>query len=327
MTIPQIRGMYNGDASRKKNLVSYGFRLNAAYDNRPLKFDEFLKKTSQTVYVSATPAEWEVSRSSAVVEQLVRPTGIPDPAILIRPVKGQVEDLIREAEIHAANHERILVTTLTKRNAEDLSVYLADKGIKAQYLHSDVKTLERSDTLDQLRKGEYDVLIGINLLREGLDLPEVTLVAILDADREGFLRSKTALVQIMGRAARNVKGKVILYSDKMTTALSGAIDEVTRRRKYQLEYNEKNNITPKTIYKPIRDRLILDEELYTITGVSDSKRRYASSDLDQISADGLTAYDKKKLIMALKRQMKREAENLNFELAAALRDKLKQLES
>lgn len=326
MTIPQIRGMFNGDLSRKKNLVSYGFRLKAAFDNRPLQFEEFLEKIPQTLYVSATPNEWEVTRSSAIVEQLVRPTGIPDPSITVKPIKTQIPDLIKEIQIRANKHERVLVTTLTKRTAEDLSAYLAEKGMRAQYLHSDVKTLERSDTLDQLRKGEYDVLIGVNLLREGLDLPEVTLVAILDADREGFLRSKTALVQIMGRAARNVEGKIIIYSDKMTTALSGAIDEITRRRNYQLEYNKKHNITPTTIYKPIRERLILDEELYTITGVSDNKRKYASSDLDQISADGLTAYDKKKLITALKRQMKREADNLNFELAAALRDKLKQLD-
>ena len=326
MTVPQIRGMYNGDQSRKKNLVSYGFRLQAAFDNRPLRFEEFQQKMPETIYVSATPDEWEVERSSQVVEQLVRPTGIPDPAIIVRPIKNQVFDLIAEIEKRAKKHERVLVTTLTKRTAEDLSAFLKDKGIKAQYLHSDVKTLERSDTLDQLRKGEHDVLIGVNLLREGLDLPEVTLVAILDADREGFLRSKTALVQIMGRAARNVDGIIIIYSDKMTTALSGAIEEVQRRRAYQIAYNKEHNITPQTIFKPIRERLILDEDVYAVTGVSDTKRKYAVSDLDQIVAEGLTAYDKKKLITALKRQMKREADNLNFELAAAIRDKVRQLE-
>ncbi|MCR4326625.1 MAG: helicase-related protein, partial [Candidatus Roizmanbacteria bacterium] len=327
MTVPQVRGMFNGDYSRKQNLVSYGFRLQAAFDNRPLKFEEFLEKIPQTIYVSATPAPWEVDRSGKqIVEQLVRPTGIPDPEITIRPVTGQVDDLIKECVAVAARKERVLVTTLTKRTAEDLSAYLKDKGIRAQYLHSDVKTLERSDTLDKLRKGEYDVLIGVNLLREGLDLPEVTLVAILDADREGFLRSKTAFIQIMGRAARNVNGRVIIYSDAMTGSLSGAIDEVRRRREYQVAYNKIHNITPKTIQKPIRERLMLDEDVYSLTGVVDSKRKYNASDLDEISAEGLTAYDKKKLVMSLKRQMKREADNLNFEVAAALRDKVRQLE-
>lgn len=327
MTVPQVRGMYNGDYSRKQNLVSYGFRLQAAFDNRPLKFEEFLEKIPQTIYVSATPAPWEVDRSGKqIVEQLVRPTGIPDPEITIRPVTGQVDDLIKECVAVAARKERVLVTTLTKRTAEDLSAFLKDKGIRAQYLHSDVKTLERSDTLDKLRKGEYDVLIGVNLLREGLDLPEVTLVAILDADREGFLRSKTAFIQIMGRAARNVNGRVIIYSDAMTGSLSGAIDEVRRRREYQVAYNKTHNITPKTISKPIRERLMLDEDVYSLTGVADTKRKYNASDLDEISAEGLTAYDKKKLVTALKRQMKREADNLNFEVAAALRDKVRQLE-
>ncbi len=327
MTVPQVRGMYNGDFSRKGNLVSYGFRLKAAFDNRPLKFDEFLDKVPQTIYVSATPAPWEVERSSHVVEQLVRPTGIPDPKITVRPVKGQIDDLIKECVAVAGRKERVLVTTLTKRTAEDLSAYLKDKGIRAQYLHSDIKTLERSDTLDNLRKGEYDVLIGVNLLREGLDLPEVTLVAILDADREGFLRSKTAFIQIMGRAARNVDGRVIMYSDTMTKSLSDAIDEVRRRREYQVAYNKTHGIVPKTIHKPIRERLILDEDIYTLTGVKDVSRAYSSNDLSDITAQGLTAYDKKKLIQALKRQMKREADNLNFELAAAVRDKIKQLES
>ncbi|MCR4329984.1 MAG: excinuclease ABC subunit UvrB [Candidatus Roizmanbacteria bacterium] len=327
MTVPQVRGMYNGDASRKKNLVDYGFRLRAALDNRPLMFDEFLQKKPRTVYVSATPAEWEVDRAKKqIVEQLVRPTGIPDPQIAVRPIEGQVQDLIREIEIRAKKKERVLVTTLTKRTAEDLSSYLADKGIRSQYLHSDIKTLERSDILEQLRRGEYDVLIGVNLLREGIDMPEVTLVAILDADREGFLRSRTAFIQLMGRASRNIFGGIIVYTDKMTTALSQAISEVVRRRTYQLNYNKKHNITPTTIYKPIRTKLVLEDDTDGLRGIVDMGSAYVGTDLDKIAADALTTFDKKKLLRILKRQMKREADNLNFELAARIRDKVKELE-
>ncbi|PJE63083.1 excinuclease ABC subunit B, partial [Candidatus Roizmanbacteria bacterium CG10_big_fil_rev_8_21_14_0_10_39_6] len=326
MTIPQVRGMYNGDASRKKNLVDYGFRLQAAFDNRPLMFDEFLQKKPRTVYISATPAEWETERAKKqIVEQLVRPTGIPDPKISVRPIEGQVQDLIKEIEIRAKKKERVLVTTLTKRTAEDLSSYLTDKGIRSQYLHSDIKTLERSDILEQLRGGEYDVLIGVNLLREGIDMPEVTLVAILDADREGFSRSRTAFVQLMGRASRNIYGGIIVYTDKMTTALSQAISEVVRRRTYQLNYNKKHNITPTTIYKPIRTKLVIADDTEGLRGIADTGNVYAGADLDRITADALTTFDKKKLLRILKRQMKREADNLNFELAARIRDKVKDL--
>ena len=328
MTIPQVRGMYNGDASRKKNLVDYGFRLRAAFDNRPLMFDEFLQKKPRTVYVSATPAEWEIERSKKqVVEQLVRPTGIPDPQISVRPIEGQVQDLMKEIEMRTQKKERVLVTTLTKRTAEDLSSYLTDKGVRSQYLHSDIKTLERSDTLELLRRGEYDVLIGVNLLREGIDMPEVTLVAILDADREGFLRSRTAFIQLMGRAARNIHGRIIVYTDRMTTALSQAIEEVTRRRTYQLNYNKKHNIIPTTIFKPIREKLVLADDMDGLRGIADTESVYAGTDLDRIAADALTTFDKKKLLRVLKRQMKREADNLNFELAARIRDKVRDLES
>ncbi|MEK7165218.1 MAG: excinuclease ABC subunit UvrB, partial [Patescibacteria group bacterium] len=247
MTIPQIRGMYNGDQSRKQNLVDFGFRLPAALDNRPLRFDEFLRRIPQTIYVSATPDEWEISRAKeafadqkrgGVVEQLIRPTGLVDPIIAIRPVAGQIKDLEAEIEKRVMQKERVLVTTLTKRMAEDLSTYLSEKGVKVQYLHSDVLTLERTDILDQLRRGTYDVIVGINLLREGLDLPEVSLVAILDADKEGFLRSTVSLIQTMGRAARHIKGSVIMYADKITGSMKRAILEVGRRRDIQLAYNE-----------------------------------------------------------------------------------------
>ncbi|PJB89147.1 excinuclease ABC subunit B, partial [Candidatus Roizmanbacteria bacterium CG_4_9_14_0_8_um_filter_34_12] len=255
MSVPQIRGMFNGDYSRKKTLVDFGFRLRAAFDNRPLKFDEFYQIPKHIIYVSATPSLWEIDQSqNQVVEQLIRPTGIIDPSIEIRPAEGEIQDLLKEIEKRVILKERVLVTTLTKKIAEDLTDYCKDKNIRAAYLHSDVDTLERSDILDNLRKNDFDVLIGVNLLREGLDLPEVTLVAILDADREGFLRSKTALVQTMGRAARNIKGTVIFYADVETKSIKGAVEEINRRRKYQIEYNTKNNITPTTIYKPIREK-------------------------------------------------------------------------
>jgi excinuclease ABC subunit B len=327
MTIPQIRGMYEGDKSRKANLVNYGFRLKAAYDNRPLKFDEFSKKVKQTVYVSATPADWEINVSTQVVEQLIRPTGIPDPKIYIKPVKNQLPDLIAEIEKRTAKKERVLVTTLTKRIAEDLTIYLKEKGIKASYLHSDVKTLERSDILDLLRGGSFSVLIGINLLREGLDLPEVTLVAILDADKEGFLRSKTALIQTMGRAARNVDGVVIIYTDKITKSIDGAIREVKRRRIKQIEYNKANNIVPKTIIKPIREKVIISDQEDLKYFFSAKSRGYRSKEMDEIIPSALTKYDKTKIIRNLRRQMKKEAENLNFEFAAIIRDKIKQLDN
>jgi excinuclease ABC subunit B len=324
MTVPQLRGMYHGDFSRKKTLVDYGFRLKAAFDNRPLKFEEFYQIPSRIIYVSATPDEFEInlSKPDGVVEQLIRPTGIVDPEIIIRPAKNEIEDLVGEIEKRVKNKEKILVTTLTKKMAEDLTNFLKEKNIKASYLHSDIETLERSDILDNLRKGNFDVLIGVNLLREGLDLPEVTLVAILDADKEGFLRSKTSLIQTMGRAARNINSCVILYADEITNSLNEAVDEVKRRRSYQIEYNKKHHITPKTIYKPIREKIIEKEEnLY----VFDKNLVY--QDLDSITPESMTPYDKKKVIKKLKLEMKHQAENLNFELAIKIREKIKQLEN
>lgn len=322
MTVPQIRGMYNGDHSRKKMLIDFGFRLKAAFDNRPLQFEEFYKIPPHIIYVSATPDEWEV-KLSGVVEQLVRPTGIPDPKITIRPAKKEVQDLILEIEKRAELKQKVLVTTLTKKIAEDLTEYLKEKNIRCEYLHSDIQTLERSDILDNLRKGEFDVLIGINLLREGLDLPEVTLVAILDGDKEGFLRSKTALVQTMGRASRNIYGEVIIYADIITKSIKNAVSEIERRRKYQLEYNKKHKIDPKTIYKPIRERIIDQEEESLFSDKPRSK--YSADYIDSIKPESLTPYDKKKILKNLEREMKKQAGDLNFELAIRIRDKVKEL--
>ncbi len=341
MTVPQLRGMFNGDRSRKKVLVEFGFRLKAAFDNRPLKFEEFYPLLPHIIYVSATPDEWEINKvkneklkiksvnkkqlSSQIglAEQLIRPTGIPDPQIIIRPAKDEIKDLTSEIEKQVKNKNKILVTTLTKRTAEDLTDYLKEKNIRAEYLHSEIQTLERSDILDNLRKGNYDVLVGINLLREGLDLPEVGLVAILDGDKEGFLRSKTALIQTMGRAARNINGQVIIYADKITKSIRSAIKEIERRRKYQLIYNKKHRIKPKTIYKPVREKIIEKEEKYLIF---DRKQRFDNEDfLDNIKTDGLTPYDKERLIKKLKKEMKKQAEDLNFELAIKIREVIKQL--
>jgi excinuclease ABC subunit B len=324
MTVPQIRGMFNGDYSRKNTLIDYGFRLKSALDNRPLKFEEFYPMASKIVYVSATPDEWELEKSkeNGLVEQLIRPTGIVDPEIIIKPATNEVEDLILEIEKRVVKKEKVLVTTLTKKMAEDLSTYLKEKKINATYLHSDVKTLERSNILENLRKGNFDVLIGVNLLREGLDLPEVTLVAILDADREGFLRSRTSLVQTMGRAARNITGQVILYADIITKSIAQAVDEINRRRKYQIEYNAKNNITPKTIYKPIREKIIDQDEKNLFYD-----RDFDSKYLDEINTESLTPFDKKKLVKKMEREMKNQAENLNFELAIKIREKIKKIQS
>ncbi|MEK7495430.1 MAG: excinuclease ABC subunit UvrB [Patescibacteria group bacterium] len=329
MTVPQIRGMFNGDYSRKNTLIDYGFRLRSALDNRPLKFEEFYPMASKIVYVSATPNEWEIekskikdqsSKSSGIVEQLIRPTGIIDPEIIIKPATNEVQDLIIEIEKRVKVKEKVLVTTLTKKMAEDLSAYLKDKKINAAYLHSDVKTLERSNILENLRKGNFDVLIGVNLLREGLDLPEVTLVAILDADKEGFLRSRTSLIQTMGRAARNITGQVIIYADIMTKSINQAVGEITRRRKYQVEYNTKHKITPKTIYKPIREKIV-DQDEKSLFYDRDFDSRY----LDEMNMDSLTPFDKKKLVKKMEREMKNQAENLNFELAIKIREKVKEI--
>jgi len=323
MTVPQIRGMYNGDLARKKTLVDFGFRLRAAFDNRPLKFDEFYKKLSHIIYVSATPDDWEISMSK-VVEQLIRPTGIVDPKITIRKAQSEVQDLIGEIEKRAAKKERVLATTLTKKMAEDLTAHLKDKNIKAAYLHSDIKTLERSDVLDNLRKNEFDVLIGVNLLREGLDLPEVTLVAILDADKEGFLRSRTSLIQTMGRAARNISGEVILYADTITDSMKRAINEINRRRRHQSEYNSKHHISPKTVVKPVRERIVKKDEADKLIGEK-LYGREIEGQIDQIKVEALTPFDRNKFIKKLEREMKKQAQDLNFELAIKIRDKVKEL--
>ncbi len=319
MTVPQIRGMYQGDRSRKQTLIDYGFRLPASIDNRPLRFEEFERRQPQTIYVSATPDDWELSRANGeTVEQLIRPTGLVDPTIDVRPSSGQIADLIGEIEARVAKKERVLVTTLTKRMAEDLSKFIEDRGIKVTYLHSDVETLERSDILADLRGGKYDVLVGINLLREGLDLPEVSLVAVLDADKEGFLRSRTSLIQTMGRAARHVNGKVILYADTMTRSMKAAIEEVERRRTVQLAFNATHGITPQSINKPIRQRLVdkTDEEILE-----------ERAQLSEGEWESLTPMDKKKKIATLTKLMRQASRDLDFEAAAKFRDLIQKLQN
>jgi excinuclease ABC subunit B len=322
ITLPQVRGMYNGDRSRKETLIDYGFRLPSALDNRPLKFDEFMRRVPQAVYVSATPDEYELSLAQDnVAEQLIRPTGIVDPDVEVRPTKGQIEDLMKEINKRVAKHQRVLITTLTKRMSEELSFYLEERGIKVAYLHSDIETLNRQDVLDKLRRGEYDVLVGINLLREGLDLPEVTLVAILDADKEGFLRSRTSLIQTMGRAARNIDSEVILYADTMTKSMDAAIKEVRRRREKQLKYNKKHGITPKTVEKSIRARLIEGEFEEA------EKRERSDSYMFQLEKKEILLPDEREaVIKKLRTQMKEAAKNLNFEQAASIRDRIKALD-
>lgn len=314
ITLPQIRGMYNGDRARKETLVDFGFRLPSALDNRPLKFDEFQRRVNQAIYVSATPDEYELSLAGQnnIAEQLVRPTGILDPEIEIRPSKGQINDVIQEIEKRVSRKQRILVTTLTKRMAEDLSEYLEEKGIKVSYLHSDVETLKRSDILNSLRMGEYDVLVGINLLREGLDLPEVSLVVILDADKEGFLRSRTSLIQTMGRAARHIDGHVIMYADQVTKSMEKAIDEVKRRRGYQAAFNAKHGIVPKPIIKELRERLI--EKAEEETGE------------EAVIVNDLPPLERRKILRNLEEQMKEASDNLDFELAIKLREQIKQFQ-
>lgn len=312
-TIPQIGGMYEGDRSRKQNLINYGFRLPSALDNRPLKFNEFENKINQTIYVSATPADYEIKKSgNLVIEQVVRPTGLMDPKMIVRPVKGQVDDLLGEIRMRVEKEERVLVTTLTKKMAEDLTDYYTELGIRARYLHSDIDTLERIEILRDLRMGGFDVLIGVNLLREGLDLPEVSLVAIFDADKEGFLRSERSLIQTAGRAARNVNGEVILYADRMTGSMQRAIDETERRRKIQAEYNKKMNITPETIKSSIKDILssIYEADYAAVPAVAEETSEY--------SVDEET-------IKQLEAEMKEAAKNLEFEKAAKIRDKIKKL--
>ncbi|OGY09098.1 MAG: excinuclease ABC subunit B [Candidatus Blackburnbacteria bacterium RIFCSPHIGHO2_01_FULL_43_15b] len=329
MTIPQIGGMYNGDLARKHTLIDFGFRLPAAYDNRPLKFEEFLRRIPKVLYTSATPAQWELTRAgqNGVIQQLIRPTGIPDPEVIVKPTEAQIPDLMKEISERVGKGQRTLVTTLTKRMAEDLTSYLKEQGLKVQYLHSEVNTLDRTDILDQLRRGEYDVLIGINLLREGLDLPEVSLVAILDADKEGFLRSETALIQVMGRAARHIEGKVIMYADNVTGSMQRAIREVERRRVLQLDYNRKHNIIPKTIVKPIREKLVDREEIQEAEPLLYGIEREVVNSFENLSPDELTPRDRKNMTMKLRRAMTAAARDLNFELAAKFRDRVRELES
>jgi len=333
ITLPQLRGMYNGDQSRKNTLIDYGFRLPSALDNRPLKFEELMSRANQLTYVSATPDEYELSLAkstsevvdsgpqrseSNVVEQLIRPTNLVDPKVIIKPTKGQIIDLIDEINKRVVKKQRILVTTLTKRMAEELSSYLEEQNIKVAYLHSDIQTLERQDILDRLRSGEYDVLVGINLLREGLDLPEVSLVAILDADKEGFLRSRTSLIQTMGRAARHVEAQVIMYADNITDSMKNAIDEVQRRRDVQMKYNKKHHLTPKGIEKKIKARLV-EQDL----------SKNANEDLNYLltlsKKEVILPDEKDDLIKKLRKEMKIAAQDLNFEKAAMIRDQIKAL--
>ena len=309
-TIPQVRGMFNGDRSRKENLIKYGFRLPSALDNRPLKFDEFEDRINQVIFVSATPAEYESEHSKEnVVEQIIRPTGLLDPKIEVRPVENQIDDLIGQIKVRTERDERILVTTLTKKMAEDLTSYLAGVNIRVRYMHSDIKALERMEIIRDLRVGKFDVLVGINLLREGLDIPEVSLVAILDADKEGFLRSERSLVQTIGRAARNVDGKVIMYADELTESMEKAIKETNRRRKIQEEYNRKNNITPQTIRKGVRDTI-------RATIIEDIQSEYDIKEEESIED----------VINKLTDEMLKHAQNMEFEEAAELRDKIRELE-
>ncbi len=317
-TVPQIGGMYEGDRSRKQTLVDYGFRLPSAMDNRPLRFDEFLEKVNQVVFVSATPGAYELRSSAVVTEQLIRPTGIVDPEVEIRQTRNQIDDLLAEIRAREAAGERVLVTTLTKKMSEDLTDYLLEAGVKARYLHSEIDTLERIQIIRELRLGEYDVLVGVNLLREGLDLPEVSLVAVLDADKEGFLRGRTALVQTIGRAARNVNGRVLLYADKETESIRGALEETNRRRAVQLAYNEEHGITPLTIVKGISDIAeLLSLESPTVPS---SRRRKGGSDVGGMSREEL-----EKLAITLEEEMFAAAEELRFEYAAKLRDEIKDL--
>jgi excinuclease ABC subunit B len=311
VTLPQVRSMYAGDRARKDTLVQYGFRLPSAYDNRPLNFDEFYQHINQVIFVSATPGDFELQKSSQVVEQVIRPTGLVDPEVIVKPTDGQIDDLISEINIRTAKKERVLVTTLTKKMAENLTTYLESMGIRVRYMHYDIDTVERMEIIRDLRLGEFDVLVGINLLREGLDIPEVSLVAILDADKEGFLRSERSLIQTIGRAARNADGKVIMYADSVTPSMEAAIRETKRRRALQMNFNKEHGITPKTIVKPVAEILQIS------THREDSKKKHG-----RISAD-----EKARLIEQLTREMKDAAKLLEFEHAAYLRDKIKELQS
>jgi excinuclease ABC subunit B len=316
-TVPQLGGMYEGDRSRKQTLVDFGFRLPSALDNRPLRFDEFLRKVNQLVFVSATPGPFELQHSKVIAEQLIRPTGIVDPEVDLRPTKNQIDDLLGEIRQREQAGERVLVTTLTKKMAEDLTDYLLESGVKARYLHSEIDTLERIQIVRELRLGEYDVLVGVNLLREGLDLPEVSLVAILDADKEGFLRGRTSLIQTIGRAARNVNGRVLMYADKQTEAIKEALDETNRRRAVQLAYNEEHGIVPETIAKGVSD---IAELLQLEAPHVPSRRRRGAAKVEGMSREEL-----EKLVITLEEEMYLAADELRFEYAAKLRDEVKEL--
>ncbi len=316
VTLPQVRGMYNGDRARKMTLVDHGFRLPSALDNRPLKFDEFEKHVNQAIYVSATPGPYEIEHTPKMVEQIIRPTGLLDPQIEVRPIHGQIDNLIGEVKKRTERNERVLVTTLTIKMSEDLTAYLKDVGFKVAYLHSEIKTLERIEIIRDLRIGKYDVLVGINLLREGLDIPEVSLVAILDADKEGFLRSQRSLIQTIGRAARNENGQVIMYADKMTDSMNIAIEETYRRREKQIAYNEKHDITPQTIIKEVRD-------VIRATVAAEDEEKYVEKE----SLTKLTKAQKAKKIEEMEKEMKQAAKDLNFERAAELRDIILELKA
>ena len=311
VTLPQVRAMYNGDRSRKETLVECGFRLPSAFDNRPLKFHEFQQRINQAVYVSATPGEFEYEHAGQIAEQIIRPTGLVDPEIEIRPIDGQIDDLIGEINQRIALGERTLVTTLTKKMAEDLSNYLSNAGIKGRYMHHDISATERMEIIRDLRLGNFDVLVGINLLREGLDLPEVSLVAIIDADKEGFLRSTTSLIQTIGRAARNASGKVIMYADRITPSMAQAIDETNRRREKQMAYNNAHNITPKTIVKGVRDVLEISSDVSSVPKKKDGVK--------------MTEKERRREIERLEQAMAKAAKMLEFEYAAVLRDRLIEL--
>ena len=315
VTMPQVRGMYNGDRARKQMLVDYGFRLPSALDNRPLQLKEFEERVNQIVYVSATPGPYEHEETDTVIEQIIRPTGLLDPVIEVRPIMGQIDDLVGEINERSERNERVFVTTLTKKMSEDLTDYFKELGIKVKYLHSDIKTLERTEIIRDLRLGKFDVLVGINLLREGLDVPEVSLVAILDADKEGFLRSERSLVQTIGRAARNSEGKVIMYADKVTDSMQRAMDETSRRRSIQEQYNEEHGIEPKTIIKEIRD-------LISISKVADDTEAY-----DATSFEDLSKSERKELIAKMEDEMREAAKTLDFETAATLRDTILELKA
>jgi len=318
VTIPQVGGMYRGDRARKENLVNYGFRLPSALDNRPLRFDEFEKLLPQTIFVSATPAEYEHKHSGQVVEQVVRPTGLVDPMLEVRPAQTQVDDLLSEISVRVERDERVLVTTLTKRMAEDLTDYLNEHGVKVRYLHSDIDTVERVEIIRDLRLGEFDVLVGINLLREGLDIPEVSLVAVLDADKEGFLRAERSLIQTIGRAARHINGTAILYADTMTDSMKSAIGETERRRRKQIDYNEREGITPVGVTKRIKD--IIDG-VYDV----DEERKQLKAAQAQAKYEAMPEKDLERELKRVEREMLDAAKNLEFEKAAELRDRLYQL--